>query len=330
MSSLDGFIKNFADNAIAMMEKGKVPWDPGLVGSSMPRNGATGNCYRGCNVLRLLIEQQLRGFTTSDWLTYMQGRDMGGQVRKGEKSTPVVFWMAADKKQKDDATGAADDEDRQRRVVPMFYAVFNRDQIDGLPPMPERAAAGEQWRHEKAEDLLTTSGASISHDGMGRAFYRPATDSIHLPAKDAFISMDRYYATALHELGHWSGHESRLGRDLSGAFGSESYAKEELRAEIASWMIGNRLGVGHDPAQHAAYLKHWVAIVRSDPKEIMRACADAEKICKFLGVEPYEQVLAQKNEQAQVAELPAPPVPTQDAQEVGEPQQVRRSRGRGR
>jgi antirestriction protein ArdC len=95
-------------------------------------------------------------------------------------------------------------------------------------------------------------------------------------------------------------------------------------------MIGDRLAIGHDPAQHAAYTKHWVKILEDEPKEILRACADAEKICRFLGVEPYEQVLAQKNEQALVAELPPPAVPTQDAQEVREPQQVRRSRGRGR
>ncbi|MBW9878691.1 DNA primase, partial [Escherichia coli] len=139
---------------------------------------------------------------------------------------------------------------------------------------------------ERAESILEASGAKISHDQVDRAFYRMSTDSIHLPQQASFPSADRYYATALHELSHWTGHASRLDRDLSHPFGSEGYAREELRAEIASMIIGDELGIGHDPSQHVAYVKSWIKALQDDPLEIFRAAADAEKIQGFvLGLE---------------------------------------------
>ncbi|WP_249374029.1 zincin-like metallopeptidase domain-containing protein, partial [Aeromonas salmonicida] len=135
-------------------------------------------------------------------------------------------------------------------------------------------------------DILKASGAIIRHDQADRAFYRMSTDSIHLPQKEAFPAADRYYATALHELGHWTGHTSRLDRDLAHPFGSEGYAKEELRAEIASMIMGDELGIGRDPSQHVAYVKSWIKALQDDPLEIFRAAADAEKIQGYvLGLE---------------------------------------------
>lgn len=164
-------------------------------------------------------------------------------------------------------------------------SVFNAEQIDGLPPMAVRQ--DKSWNSiERAESILEASGAKISHDQVDRAFYRMSTDSIHLPQQAAFPSADRYYATALHELGHWTGHASRLDRDLAHPFGSEGYAKEELRAEIASMIMGDELGIGHDPSQHVAYVKSWIKALQDDPLEIFRAAADAEKIQGFvLGLE---------------------------------------------
>jgi antirestriction protein ArdC len=130
--------------------------------------------------------------------------------------------------------------------------------------------------------VLKASGVEIRHDQADRAFYRPATDRIHLPARDSFKSADTYYATAPHELAHASGYPSRLDRDLAHPFGSIGYAKEELRAEIASLMIGDRLGIGHDPGQHAAYVKSWVQVLKEDPKEILRASRDADKISNYV------------------------------------------------
>jgi antirestriction protein ArdC len=134
--------------------------------------------------------------------------------------------------------------------------------------------------------VLEASGVEIRHDQADRAFYRPATDKTHLPPRDSFQSADSFYSTALHELGHASGHPSRLDRDLAHPFGSVGYAKEELRAEIASLMIGDQLGIGHDPGQHAAYVKSWVKVLKVDPKEILRASRDADKITAYvLGLE---------------------------------------------
>ena len=177
-----------------------------------------------------------------------------------------------------------------------FATVFNAEQIDGLPALQPRKQ--QDWNAvERAEQILQASGAVIRHGEQNRAFYRPATDSIHLPDKGQFSTADNYYATALHELGHWTGHESRLDRDLVHPFGSEGYAKEELRAEIASMILGDELGIGHDPGQHAAYVGLWIKALQEEPLEIFRAAADAEKIQAYvLGLE-QQQVQEQAAQQ---------------------------------
>ena len=140
---------------------------------------------------------------------------------------------------------------------------------------------------------MANSGAVIRHEPGDRAFYRPSTDSITLPERNQFPTADNYYATALHELGHWTGHPSRLDRDLAHPFGSEGYAREELRAEIASLMLGERLEIGHDPGQHAAYVGSWVKALKEDPKEIFRAASDAERISGYVMDFEREQELSQ-------------------------------------
>nr|WP_255443369.1 zincin-like metallopeptidase domain-containing protein [Pseudoxanthomonas sp. OG2] len=140
---------------------------------------------------------------------------------------------------------------------------------------------------QACEKVIRDSGAVIHHDGGNQAFYRPMTDSIHLPEREAFHSASGYYATALHELGHWTGFPSRLNRPMKGGFGSEDYAKEELVAEVSSMLMGERLGIGHDPTQHAAYVKSWIKILRDDPREIFRAAAAAERVVEFLKVPEF-------------------------------------------
>ena len=158
--------------------------------------------------------------------------------------------------------------------------VFNAEQID---PMPEREVRPITWEpQERVRCILDHSGAKLFHDQGDRAFYRPSTDSIHLPARAQFDSVEAYYAVALHELSHWTGEKSRLDRDLAHPFGSLGYAKEELRAEIASFMLGEELGVGHDPSNHAAYVKSWIKVLQDDPKELFRASAAAEKIMDYV------------------------------------------------
>lgn len=134
---------------------------------------------------------------------------------------------------------------------------------------------------QRAENILEASGVKLVHRAQGHAFYRPGEDAIYLPEKKQFSSEEGYYSTALHELSHWTGHESRLNREF-GPFGSIAYAKEELRAEIGSMMISGELGIGQSVDDHAAYVQSWIKILRDDPREVFRAAADAEKIMDYV------------------------------------------------
>ena len=165
----------------------------------------------------------------------------------------------------------------------MFSAVvFNAAQIDRLPPLSDRPALPDWERREWAEAILGNSGVAIRHMAGDAAHYSPGADRITLPERGQFASADLYYETALHELGHATGHPSRLNRDLAHPFGSEGYAREELRAEIASLMIGEQLEIGHNPLRHASYVGSWIKALQDDPREIFRAASDAEKIMRFM------------------------------------------------
>ncbi|TOK33231.1 DNA primase, partial [Vibrio parahaemolyticus] len=192
-----------------------------------------------------------------------------------------------------------------------FATVFNGEQIDGMPPLEQKEKTQTWDAVERAEHILKASGANIRHGEHDRAFYRPSTDSIHLPDKEQFPTADNYYATALHELGHWTGHSSRLDRDMAHPFGSEGYAKEELKAECFSLIMGDELGIGHDPEQHAAYVGSWIKALQDDPLEIFRATSDAEKMSNY--VLAFEQKLVQEQDQAQAQTLEAAPEQTQEA-----------------
>jgi antirestriction protein ArdC len=274
-----------ANELISQIEAGTAPWqkpwnaDGGIGG--MPLNPTTGKRYKGINAIHLLAQ----GHSDPRWLTYKQAVGLDAQVKKGERGTSIQYWKFEDTRIKTDESGkpvmGSDGTPVQERFKlqnpRIFYAtVFNAEQIEGLAPLvvPEL-----RWDPvERAEKILTNSGARIEHAASDRAYYSPSRDEIHLPLQAQFPSARNYYATALHELGHWTGHESRLKRDLSHPFRSEGYAREELRAEIASMMLSAELGLPHDPSQHAAYVSSWVSVLKKDPLEIFRAAADAEKI----------------------------------------------------
>lgn len=305
------FHETVAEKLIEKLKEGTAPWqkpwqagDPGAV---MPINPTTGKRYRGINAIHLMSQ----GHTDQRWMTYKQAAAVDAQVRKGEKGTPIQYWKFSEEHDKLDASGkpvidAKGEPIKQtvklERPRVFFAIVFNAEQIDGLPAIQPRKQ--QDWNAvERAEQILQASGAVIRHGEQNRAFYRPATDSIHLPDKGQFPTADNYYATALHELGHWTGHDSRLDRDLVHPFGSEGYAKEELRAEIASMILGDELGIGHDPGQHVAYVGSWIKALEEDPLEIFRAAADAEKIQDYvLGLE-QKQVQEQRAQQRQADEL---------------------------
>ena len=284
----DLFHQEFAEKVIAMLEAGtsplQTPWTPSR--RTMPFNPETGTVYKGINRIGLMMS----GYDDPRWMTYQQAQAAGYQVRRGEKGTRIAHYKwAVEQDRLDDSGRPVLDGNGQpekvtirlQRPIVSIYSVFNVAQIDGdIPPLPKEP--GYAWEPQRrAESILAASGAVIIHDQTDGAFYKPFTDEIHLPPRERFDAPDKYYATALHELGHWTGHASRLDRH-AGAFGTASYAREELRAEIATWMIGEEIGVGHDPGDHAAYVQSWIAALRDDPSEIARACRDAEDILGYL------------------------------------------------
>ncbi|SHH16288.1 zincin-like metallopeptidase domain-containing protein, partial [Xylella fastidiosa] len=287
------------------------PWEPGR-GGLLPMNPSTGKRYKGINAIYLMSQQR----TDPRWLTYKQAEALGAQVRRGEKSTSIQYWKYTEKQIKTDDQGRpvldvkgqpVMEEVRLERPRVFFASVFNAEQIDGLPTLQHNEQTKEQtWDAvERAENILEASEAMIYHGEHNRAFYNPSTDSIHLADKSQFPSADNYYATLLHELGHWTGHSLRLDRDMLHPFGSEGYAKEELRAEIASMILGDELGIGHDPGQHAAYVGSWIRVLKDDSLEIFRAAADAEKIQEYLLAFEQKQVQEATNQQG-IAQNPEP------------------------
>ena len=283
------FHEEFAEKIIDHLKAGTAPWQrpwhPGDAVSA-PHNPASGTVYRGMNRVHLALS----GYDDPRWMTLKQANEQGYSILPGSKATPVVYFQFSDEKNKLDNDGKpvldADGKPEKEKVeldkpIVRFAHVFNAEQVDGIPPLQLTDKAYEWEPIEKAENILAASGAEIKHDQSNRAFYRRMEDAIHLPPKENFDAPDKYYATALHELGHWTGDENRLNREF-GPFGSEKYAREELRAEIASWMLGQEIGIGHDPGQHAAYVQSWIQVLKEDPYEIVRACRDAEKIKDYV------------------------------------------------
>lgn len=282
------FHERVAEDLIRQLREGTAPWQRpwDKDDAVLPFNLSTGKRYKGINAVHLMSQAR----EDPRWMTYKQAQAEGCQVQKGETSTSIQYWKFYDERTKIDKSTGKPARDENNKIVKesvriknprVFYAnVFNAEQIKGVPPLELKE---HQWDSiEQADIILKRSGANINHDGKGRAFYRESTDSIHLPKKGRFDAPDKYYAVALHELGHWTGHSSRLDREMGNVFGSESYAKEELRAEISSMLVGATLGIGHDPSQHVSYVKSWIKALQDDPKEIFRASADAEKIHDFV------------------------------------------------
>src|ERR1700756_5675310 len=256
----------------------------------MPINPTSERLYRGGNAIQLMATAVMRGYDDPRWLTYRQAQEKGWQVRQGEKGTAIEYWEFPDrsKPNRERTEPSSDDgpadSKQSRRMIHRVYTVFNAKQIEGIPPHEPKKR--EEFEIVQAgESILQHSGARISHDQNDRAYYNRQVDAIHLPPKAAFPTAADYYGTALHELGHWTGHDSRLNRETlnsSKSFGDENYAKEELRAELASVFLAAERGIPHDPANHAAYVGSWIKALRDDKNEIFRAAKDAHRATDFL------------------------------------------------
>lgn len=272
------FRKELTEKIIQALAEGTAPWvkpwDESKAILGMPFNAVSERSYHGGNCLWL----QCQPYDDPRWCTYKQAQQQGWQVIKGEKASVVEYWQW-DEQQKDASGQVARVKLEHPRV---FYAhVFNVEQIQNVPPLAQ--VQGHQWQPEEAaERILRHANPNIIHDQQNRAFYSPTKDEIHLPAKEIFPSSTHYYATTLHELGHWTGHGTRLNRDLSNQFGSQEYAREELRAELSSYFLSARIGIPHDPSQHASYIDSWIQVLREDSNEIFRAAKDAEQITEYV------------------------------------------------
>lgn len=281
-------VKQLADKLISQMENNTAPWQRPWENSlgGTPHNALTKKSYRGYNNLSLLASE----YKDPRWLTFKQAKELGCAVKKGEKGTPLLFYNFTKEVAKRDDNGKFIKDEEGNTIkelirldapfIHTFY-VFNAEQIEGMTPY-EPFVRNEIEINDRAEALLTASGANITNIEGNQAFYRPITDEIILPLKEQFKSSEHYYSTALHELGHWSGHESRLNRDLVMKYGSPDYAREELRAEISSMLVCQELNLRHDPSNHIAYTQSWVEVLKNNPKEILYACRDAQKIFDFV------------------------------------------------
>lgn len=263
--------------------KFEMPWHrPALV---MPFNAATTKPYQGVNVLSLWIAAQIRSFGTGYWATYRQWAGLGAQVRKGEKGSPIVFYKKVEHAAAEEDAG---DEMPEKRLVARASFVFNADQVDNWRPPELARPHSPVLVIEHAEQFVLGVGAEI-HESDGKACYMPHADYILIPRRELFTGTstssptEAYYATLFHELVHWTGHESRLNRDLAKRFGDEAYAMEELVAELGAAFLCADNQVNNAPrADHAAYVASWLRVLGNDPRAITIAAGKASTAARFL------------------------------------------------
>lgn len=265
---------------IARLEAGTRPWVRPWTGTSVSRPlRACGTPYRGINTLWLWMAAEAAGYASPYWLTYRQALVLGGQVRKGERGTVAIFYKSSRREVEEEGARAG-----IRRVLKSFI-VFNACQTDGLPErfFPVLKALPEPTARDRELDVFFSSiPARLRHFG-DEAYYRPVPDDITMPDPAAFRDLDHYRATLAHELAHWTGHPSRLARDLAGRFGSDAYAVEEMIAEMAAAMLGAELvlPVAHLD-HHASYVASWLKVLKADSRAVLTAAAKAEEACSLL------------------------------------------------
>lgn len=253
-----GIYQEITDKIVAQIEAGTIPWVQPWAGDqtlSVPRNAATNRAYSGINILLLWDALFSRGFSANRWLTFKQALTFGGNVRKGERGTTVVYADSFTPKK----DGATDEEERRVPFLKRF-TVFNIAQCVGLPfdytvqPTP----VSQRLPVPAAEALIAASGAQFTRDEC-QAYYHVGTDSIHVPPQESFFEPINFYRTALHELTHWTGAKHRLNRDFTGRFGSSAYAREELVAEMGSAFLCASLGIV-PTVRHADYIANWLEL----------------------------------------------------------------------
>ncbi len=283
---------------VSALNQGVIPWiKPWTTSGSsadapFPINAITRRPYAGINIPLLWAEARLRGYRQDRWLTYNQARKAGGHVRKGEQSTLAVLYKPMSKEAHDEDGQVVRDEQGNIKMVQFAllrtHCLFNIEQTEGLTNEEQPHVEGEDpvafIDHAPAERLLAASGARIEHRYGDDAFYLPIRDLIQLPTKAQFVDVGSYYATALHELTHWSGHHARLNREgITGGhgFGSAAYAFEELVAEMGAAFLCALTGTQGE-LRHEEYLASWLKILKEDKRAIFRASGLAREASEYV------------------------------------------------
>lgn len=295
----------FVQRVIASIESGVPMWRKGWseeVISLAQVNPVTHNQYSGVNFLRLYMERLDKGYTENRWATFNQIKSQGWKLEKGAKGVPVYKYTEYDRSTHKipdwEAINKMGIEERVKYLKENVYCcmtnsgfVFNADNIIGIPAIEKKVFTEEEkakYNNEtvpEIERIIANCDVPISYDGQGRAYYDTLLDSIHLPAKESFISKSREYATTLHEIAHSTGHKSRLNRSLeAGSFGEE-YAKEELIAEFSSMLLSLELGRNMTKSEfenHTAYLENWAEALKKDYTEFYKAISEAKKVTNYV------------------------------------------------
>ena len=278
---------DITDKIIAELEEGRLPWvQPwGTAAAKAPlamtRNAATARQYSGINVLILWGAVIQQGYPTQHWLTFRQALSLGGNVRKGEHGTTVVY---ADRFTPEDEKRRARETGEEAGSIPFLkrFTVFNAAQCEGLPEdiAVEAPPPPPGMIEPQVEALITATGIDFRIGG-NRAYYVPAQDYVQVPPPQAYFEPINWHRTALHEIGHATGHETRLGRDFSGSFGTKKYAFEEMIAEISSAFCCASLGIV-PTVRHADYVGSWLEVMREDSRAIVRAASQASKAADWI------------------------------------------------
>lgn len=274
--------EKITNSILECMEKGKIPWQKpfGGGGGTLPQN-MDGRAYRGVNVAILWAAMMKKGYTDLRWVTFKRAKDLGGSVRKGEKSTQVVLYRFFDVKDKET-------EEVSRAMCARFYNVFNVEQIEWEKPLdaPKEGKCVEPI--EECERIVEEmpSRPWITHHSAGGCFYRPSSDSVHMMERSFFKNSEGYYATLFHELAHATGAKCRIGREgitETSRFGDDVYSEEELVAELASAFVCGSVGIlPAQPKNHAAYLQGWMKALKESKQIFVRAAAQAQRAADWI------------------------------------------------
>lgn len=291
--------EEITEKIIAALEDGVIPWARPWNASQHGafRNAITNRPYRGLNIMLLNLVAMLKGFVDPRWLTFRNAEKLGGNIRKGEKGVQVIFWKFLPvQSRKEDGEMDPDtdvNDNKERKVIPFAraYTVFNVEQCEGLD-LPDLDPDDREIleTNELAEKILALP---VMKHGGGRACYTPITDRVFMPNKATFENLDFYYATAYHEIVHWTGHPDRLARTFGQRFGDQNYAFEELVAEIGAAFLGAHTAIPFADMRHPEYINSWLQILQADSKAIFTAAAKAQNAADFVldkaGITDYHE-----------------------------------------